>query len=268
MADGVRMVLIAGAKREGVKRSAFPLVRPHLFYNKPFPSSSILSPFRLALFLLPVFVGGVLQAASSERLPDLSPLKSWMAAQKNIRSLSADFMQTRALRTLRSPLRSQGRLWFRAPDQFRWELGDPPKTIIIGTADGITVIHPEKMRAERKPLASPGSPAGFVEALGMIRLPQGGSLEEFQRRIQVLAITTSGATCHLEMLPRDASARRLSAIKLAFDTRTGHWISFEIVTREGTSILNEFHNVKINIGIDKEIFDFDLTGYKVTDEQD
>jgi outer membrane lipoprotein-sorting protein len=70
------------------------------------------------------------------------------------------------------------------------------------------------------------------------------------------------------MLPRDASARRLSAIKLAFDTRTGHWISFEIVTREGSSILNEFRHVEINPKIDKQIFEFDLTGYKVTDESD
>ena len=153
-----------------------------------------------------------------------------------------------------------------APDWFRWELGDPPKTIIIGAPGGITVIQPGKMRAERKPLEAPGSP-GSSEALGMIRFPGGGSFEEFQRRVQVLAITASGSKCHLEMLPRDASARRLSAIKLDFDTHTGHWISFEIVTREGSSILNEFSNVEINPKIEKGIFDFDLTGYKVTDGQ-
>ncbi len=205
-------------------------------------------------------------AAPPDKPIDLAPLKIWIAAQKDVHSLSADFTQTRSLRTLRSPLKSQGRLWFKAPDWFRWELGDPPKTIILGTPGGVTIIQPDKRRAERKPAAAPGSTGG-AEALGMIRFPGGGSFEEFQRLVQVLAITATGSTCHLEMLPRDASARRLSAIKLDFDTHTGHWISFEIVTREGSSILNEFSNVEINPKIGKGIFEFDLAGYKINDEQ-
>lgn len=190
-----------------------------------------------------------------------------MAAQKGIHSVSANFTQTRALRTLRSPLQSKGRFWFKAPNWFRWELGEPPKTIVIGAPGGVTVIQPGKMRATRRPLEISGS-SDSSGALGMIRFPGSGSFEEFQRRVQVLAITTSGSKCHLEMLPRDAAARRLSAIKWDFDMHTGHWISFEIVTREGSSILNEFSNVEINPKIEKGIFDFDLTGYRVTDEQD
>ena len=230
---------------------------------QPTPTPSLQ---RLALTLFAFFSGSVLYAAPPAPPLDLAPLKAWIAAQKDVRSVSADFTQTRALRTLRSPLQSKGRLWFKAPDWFRWELGEPPKTIVIGAPGGITVIQPGKMRAERKPLTAVGS-TGNSETLGMIRLPGGGSFEEFQRRVQVLAITASGSKCHLEMLPRDASARRLSAIKLDFDTNTGHWISFEIVTREGSSILNEFSNVEINPKIEKGIFDFDLTGYKITDEQ-
>lgn len=206
-------------------------------------------------------------AAPADQSLDLAPLKVLIAAQRDVRSLSANFTQTRALRTLRSPLKCPGRLWFQAPDWFRWELGEPPKTIILGTPSGVTIIQPDKKRAQKNPPATPGRPGG-AEALGMIRFPGGGSFEEFQRLVQVLAIRTVGPTCHLEMLPRDASARGLSAIKLDFDMRTGHWISLEIVTREGSSILNEFSNVEINPKLDKRIFDFDLTGYKMTDEQD
>ncbi len=190
-----------------------------------------------------------------------------MASQKDVRSVSADFIQTRALRTLRSPLSSKGRLWFKAPDWFRWELGTPPKTIIIGTPKGLTIIQPEKKLARRKPLAPPGTPSE-AEALGMIRFPGGGSFEEFERQVKVLALEKSGANCRLTMLPRDAqAARRLSAINLTFDTETGHWISFEMVTREGSSIRNEFRNVEINPKIERALFDFDLTGYQVTDEK-
>ena len=129
------------------------------------------------------------------------------------------------------------------------------------------IIQPDKKSAERKPVAAPGAPADS-DLLGLMRFPGGGSFEDFQRRVQVLRVETSGSRCHVEMLPRDAqAARRLSVIQWEFDTATGRWVSFKIVTRDGSSILNEFSNVVINPKIDKGLFDFDLTGFKVTDEQ-
>ena len=234
--------------------------------NRPFSRAFVSSLGRPALSVFAFFAGSVLFANPAGKPIDLSPLKTWLAAQKDVRSVSADFTQTRALRTLRSPLTSKGRLWLRAPDWFRWELGDPPKTIIIGKPDGLTIIQPGKKRAERKPLAAPGVPTDS-EALGMMLFP-GGGFEEFQRQIQVLSLETSGSRCHVEMLPRDAQAgRSLSVIQWDFDTATGHWLSFKIVTRDGSSILNEFSNVVINPKIDKGLFDFDLTGFKITDEE-
>lgn len=215
----------------------------------------------IAGFLL--FLVGNLHSEPAPAAPDLSPLKSLLTAQKSMKSLSAEFTQTRALRTLRSPLKVSGRLWFKAPDLFRWELGDPPRSIVLGTPDALTIIEPGKKRAVRKSHVAPGDSATF----GMIRLPGGGSFEEFQKQVQVIALETTGSVAHLEMLPRDArSSERLSAIKLDFDTATGHWIRLEIITREGSSILNEFSNVQLNPKIDQSVFDFDLTGYKITDD--
>lgn len=219
----------------------------------------------IALF----FTGGSLFATPPAPAMDLSPLKEWIAKQKNVRSVTADFTQTRALRTLRSPLAGHGRLWFLAPDWFRWELGDPPKTIIIGTPKGLTIIQPDRKRAERKPAAS--APGTFQDSgpLGMMRLPGDGSFEEFHRLVQVLAFESSGSRSHLEMLPRDAqSTRGLAAIKLDFDNVTGHWLSLEIVMREGSSIRNDFRNVRINPKVNKDPFAYDLTGFQVTDEKD
>ena len=141
-------------------------------------------------------------------------------------------------------------------------------SVIIGTPSGVTIIQPGKKHAERKPLATGEGAPGDSEVLGMMRFPGGGNFEDFQRRVQVLGIEVSGSKCHLEMLPRDAqSARRLAAIKMDFDTVTGHWLSFEIVTREGSSIRNEFSNVEINPKIDKALFDYDLTGFRISDEE-
>ncbi len=237
-----------------------------IFMLGPMNFASMRLGAALSLFLFfPTFSVGILSAKPEAEAPDLTPLKQWIAKQKDVRTVTADFTQTRALRTLRSPLASEGRLWFRAPDWFRWELGDPPKTIVIGTPQGMTVIHPEKKQAERKPMAVPGKFEG-AGTLGMMRIPGGGSFEEFQKSVRVLALESSGSRCHLEMLPRDA-ARALDAIKLDFDPVTGHWFSLEIVTREGSSIRNEFRQVRVNGKVDKEVFEYDLTGFHVTDEK-
>ena len=212
-----------------------------------------------------LLAGRTILAAAPE--VDLAPLRQWIAKQKEVRTVSADFVQTRSLHTLRSPLTSSGRLWLMAPDWFRWELGDPPKTIIIGTPKGVTVIQPGKKLATRKPVTGPGALADSG-AFEMMRLPGGGSFEEFQRQVKVLAFEASGSKCHLEMLPHDAgSTRGLSAIKLDFDRATGHWLSLEIVTREGSSIRNEFSNVRVNPKLEKQLFEYDLTGFKITDEE-
>jgi len=199
---------------------------------------------------------------------DLAPLKQWIAKQKDVRSISADFTQTRSLHTLRSPLTTTGRLWFLAPDWFRWEVGDPPKTIVIGTPKGVTVIQPGKKRAVRKPPATAGAMSDS-SPMAFLRFPGEGSLEDFQRHVQILGIEATGDACHLELLPRDAEATRaLAAVKLDFDIGTGHWIRLEIVTRDGSSIRNDFRNVRVNPPLDKALFDYDLKGFKVTDEED
>jgi outer membrane lipoprotein carrier protein len=230
--------------------------------------SAVRSAYRLGLpTIVALFTGGVLLGAPPTPAPDLSVLKEWLTRQKNVRSLSADFTQTRALRTLRSPIAGNGRLWFMAPDWFRWELGVPAKTIILGTPQGLTVIQPGRKRAERKSRAVYGA-LRDTGALGMIRFPGAGGFEEFQRNVRVLALESSGSRCHLEMLPRDAqSSRALAAIKLDFDTVTGNWLSFEIVTREGSSIRNEFSNVRINPKLGKDVFEYDLTGFQISDEK-
>ena len=62
-------------------------------------------------------------------------LSTWFAAQTNIQTWSADFLQTRTLKSLTQPLTATGHVWFAAPNRFRWELGNPTQTIAVRGAD-------------------------------------------------------------------------------------------------------------------------------------
>jgi outer membrane lipoprotein-sorting protein len=74
------------------------------------------------------------------------------AAQTHIQTWSAEFVQTRRLKALTQPLNATGRVWFAAPNRFRWELGQPPQTIAVRNAQEMLVIYPKLKRAERYPL--------------------------------------------------------------------------------------------------------------------
>src|SRR6266478_1010237 len=58
-------------------------------------------------------------------------LTAWFNAQTNVQSWSAEVIQTRSLKTLTQPLIAHGRVWFAAPNRFRWEIGTPAKTIAV-----------------------------------------------------------------------------------------------------------------------------------------
>jgi len=218
----------------------------------------------LSLLLVPV-----LASASWAAEPlDLAPVKKWIARQDDFHSVQADFTQTRSLRALKSPVTTPGRLTFVTPNSLRWELGDPPKTVVVRKGDNYLLVQPAKKKAEHiraSNIGQEGGPKGFA----MMEFPLAADFPEFQKKFEILAVNTEGERCHLEILPRDAQAKKfLSALKIDFDTKTGHMIAFEMVTRDGSSMRNEFTNVRVNQKIDRRTFEYDLTGYDVTDAKD
>ncbi len=220
--------------------------------------------FKRALLPLLLLIGMAAPAAAADP-PDLAPVKRWLARQEDLRSLQADFTQTRSYKNLRDPLAAPGHLWFSAPGSFRWEIGDPPKTVVLRKGENYYVITPGKKRAERTPTAVLNQP-GNARRMPMMDFPFAKNFEDFTHRFEVVSVSTEGTRCHLEVLPRDPQAKNaLAAIRIDFDTENGHLNAFEFVTRDGSSMRNEFSNVRVNQKIDPRQFDYDFTGYEVVD---
>jgi len=214
----------------------------------------------------PFFVvfAGVTQLCASATM-DLLPVKRWIARQNDFRTVTADFTQTRSMSALRKPVENKGQLWFNAPDSFRWELGSPAKLIALRTKDRIYLIQPAKKRAERRVVSDKNQNVGEL-GLGMLNIPFARDFANFQKQYETLTISTDGTCCHLAVLPHDPQARKmLTSLKLDFNTANGHLLSFEIKTQDGSSLRNEFANVKINTKVNPSVFDFDFTGYEVVD---
>ena len=52
-------------------------------------------------------------------------ISSWLNAATNMQTWSADFTQTRTLKSLSQPLSATGHIWFSAPNRFHWEIQKP-----------------------------------------------------------------------------------------------------------------------------------------------
>jgi outer membrane lipoprotein carrier protein len=212
----------------------------------------------LTALLLPA----ALRAEAPQNAADLRPVMRWMDRQKEMRSLSADFTQTRAYRSLRDPLVSKGRIWFSAPGSFRWEIGDPPKTVVVRKMDGIYLIQPARKKAERHSADDLRKKAGAA----MFNFPMARDFADFQRQVEINDVAVDGDRCRVEVTPKDAQAKKfLAKIVFEFDTADGRLFSFEMRLREGSSMRNDFSNVRINPRLDKSLFDYDLAGFKITD---
>ena len=183
-----------------------------------------------------------------------SLLSTWLAKQPDIKTWSADFIQTRSLKSLTQPLTATGHVWFAEPNRFRWELGNPPRTIAVRAADEMLVIYPILKRVERFPLT--GNEAGpWHDALALLETGFPRSQAELESRFRILSQTVSSNTCEVVLEPKSASARQMMPqLKISFQTNDFSLKATELQFADGSTMRNDFQNPALNPKLDLEIF--------------
>ncbi len=194
-----------------------------------------------------------------------SPFTAWLAAQPNIRTWSADFVQTRTLKSLVQPLTATGHVWFAAPDRFRWELGHPPQTIAIRELHDLYVVYPRLKRAERYPLS--GATGQWRDTLALLDAGFPRNEAEVESRYNVLALTNRDNTAEVILQPKSAAARRMmSQIRIAFSTQDDSLRATELHFADGSTLRNDFTNAVLNPELEDSLFAPSLpSDYKVVE---
>jgi outer membrane lipoprotein-sorting protein len=205
----------------------------------------------------------------STRLPavELNPaVAGWLAAQTNISSWKADFVQTRTLKSLTQPQTSTGTVWFAAPNRFRWEVGKPPRTIAVRSTNELLVIYPRFKRVERYALSS--NQAGpWKDALALLEagFPRSGA--ELEEQYKILEQSAENGLGRLALQPKSASARRMMPqMSIEFDLTNHSLHATTLQFADGSSLRNEFSNAVLNPSIDPQEFSTEIpTDYKVVE---
>jgi outer membrane lipoprotein-sorting protein len=178
---------------------------------------------------------------------ELNPaVASWLANQKNVQSWSADFVQTRSLKSLSQPLTAKGHVWFAAPNRFRWELGSPAQTIAVRATNEMMVIYPRLKRAERFSLA--GQQAGpWKDALALLEAGFPRSASDLEAQYNILDQQNFGQVVRLVLQPRSTAARRMMPqIRIEVDPKDFALHATELQFADGSILRNEFSNAVLN----------------------
>ena len=201
--------------------------------------------------------------ARGESPNDNKLIQTWIERQHEIRSLSADFVQTRSLHSLQSPIKNKGHIWLVKPNLFRWQLGDPPKTIVLRKGKEIDLISPLKRQVRALDPQDAKRQLG-MQGAAMMDTPVAKSYSDFVSRFEILKVQSTNGRCEIWILPKEDGARKfLERISLTFKVMDGHLLAFGLRLRSGAAIENEFSQVEINQPIPRSVFEFPVGGYEV-----
>lgn len=181
-------------------------------------------------------------------------LHRFLSAQTNLHTWSADLTQIRRLKTLTHPLMSTGRVWFAAPNQFRWEIGSPAQTIAVRGDDEMLVIYPRLKRVEKYPLT--GEQTGqWKDTLALLEAGFPRSEAEINARFKVLSVTPTNDVFNAVLQPKSSSARRMMPlITIAFATNDFQLRATELQFGDGSTMRNEFRDAKVNAKLEEALF--------------
>ena len=205
---------------------------------------------RLLIFL-GLLLGQNLFAADTNAVLD-----RWFAAQGKLHSWSADFVQTRTLKTLTQPLTAEGHVDFAMPDEFRWQIGRPARTIALGGGDSMYVIYPLLKRAEHYPLGR-NTPKQWRDMMSLLQAGFPHGRQEFAAQFQVRSLTETNGAWLLTLSPQSAFARQMMPeLRLGLATNDYSLVSTEMIFVDGSRMRSDFTNAVVNPALDKKLFEW------------
>lgn len=205
----------------------------------------------LLVLVLVLLSGGAhwAQAAESQQL-----LADWLSAQSKVKTWTADFKQTRTFKALTEALESHGKVWFAAPDHFRWELGAPAQTIVVRQPNQLTILYPKLKRAEQFALnQKQARPWSDVLALLEAGFPRNQA--DLEARFRIVSTETDSQSVSVTLQPRSVAARKMiTLIRIEFDPRSFSLLQTDLQFSDGSKMSNEFRNAKLNPELEPDLF--------------
>lgn len=216
---------------------------------------------RDALVLICCLGTALLRGAPAEKPQESAALNQWLAHQQTVDTWTADVKQTRKLKVVKRPLTTPGRIWFVGPRRFRWELGQPVRTLAFRREQQLLVLYPQLKRAEKYEFASVHDPA-LQQARLLMDVGFPAEPNAFHREYELLDQGETETVHRFSLRPRQEQARSLLT-GLTLQVRKSDWalLETEMQFPDGSSMSNTFTGHQFNIELPDDILEPDLEGY-------
>jgi len=217
----------------------------------------------MRLFFLSISLLFSPSAPADDEVKQPSPVSKWIEHQSSVSSVEASFVQERHLKALKRPVINNGKLWFKSPGLFRWQIGTPLESIAINRSGELLLLRPQKKTGEFVPKTSietRGSNSGMLFFdLGFPR-----NYEEFTKKFTVTGVLLENDSYFITVKVNDIRTS-LALRKIVFQVNSSNFSTQAIVMRfrDSSSVTTRFSEVRENIKLEGSLFEFDLTGYKM-----
>lgn len=199
-------------------------------------------------------------SAAQSPAPDLSVVEKWLSTNTGIRSVRIDFTQTRKMKALNVPITQDGTLWLDyVGHQFRWQIGDPPNTIVVSLGENVLIIRTPGKKYEVRKAGTGDAPAMAAMAKGFPR-----TLEDFKARYQVLETRPEANTQRIVTRPLGEGGRGVRTFTFVVAASHFRLLGIEIDLEDGSSVQTVFRKVEPNVPVTPELFRPPVDGYTET----
>ena len=175
--------------------------------------------------------------------------------QRDIHSLHAHVSQEKQLTILKKKLHVEGTVMIAKPNQLRWDVVKPERSITAIDGETITVYHPDKKEAQIRSLSESlianNTMSFFMAAMN-------GSLQEIDKNFTVQIFRKDGEII-FKLTPLSSMVGKyLSAVTIHYDEASGLPRGFEMLTPKGDKTITRLTNIKTNPGLKPETFKIKL----------
>ncbi|MBX3331015.1 MAG: outer membrane lipoprotein carrier protein LolA [Nitrospira sp.] len=206
------------------------------------------------LFVLPAWaVGGPIDEKALQEVREV--VKQLQARYEKTKDLQADFSQKTKIEGFERPVTSAGKVYIKKPGRLRWDYLDPATEQIYVNQDDVKVYVPEHKQVLVGKLTQMAASKAPLELLqGAAKLDESFEIQPTTGKDRGM-----GGTPLITLIPKakeQESTQNLQKIIVEVFPKTHYIRTVSLHEISGNVAVFEFSNLKPNLGLGNEVFDF------------
>lgn len=194
-------------------------------------------------------------APAASGAPSLDEILSrFDRAQTGIRTMTANFTETKDLKLLREPVVSKGKFYYTRPNDILWEYTDPTAKVFLIRKDELLAYYPQQRRAERVDISRFQS--RLLKVFGI------GQLSEDLKKYYDLALAPkqpAPGLYDLILTPRRRMVKkRIAQVRFWIDAKSFLPVRMEYFEQDGDRTILSFDETHVNAAIDEATYRIEL----------